>query len=286
MSDTVKLNPAIAAIPMPIGIRALPIDPVRGMPVPWFVTWLDGKAEFRVADGKKYTRALEEGLCWTCGQVLPRKHAYLAGPMCAVNRVSAEPPSHRECAEYSVRACPFLSRPHMDRREAGLPVVLDAPGGFMLKRNPGCMITWMTKERPQPFDDGPGWCPLAPGPSLLAELLGGRTDGHPGRGPAGVRHRIAQPRKDVFLQRRSGGAGQPGEDGPATSRDLSHATPARHRPARTAFRRLADVPGPGRSGPDSHALPVEGDATGVRLAMPQTRSDRPFSSGEDSMTRG
>jgi hypothetical protein len=47
--------------------------------------------------------------------------------------MSAEPPSHRECAEYAVRACPFLTRPLAVRNERGLDGF--EPAGVMIKRN-------------------------------------------------------------------------------------------------------------------------------------------------------
>jgi hypothetical protein len=63
--------------------------------------------------------------------------------MCAILRISGEPPSHRECAEFSARACPFLSRPDMVRREDRLP---DAAkfNPLMLERNPGVAMVWIT----------------------------------------------------------------------------------------------------------------------------------------------
>lgn len=130
---------------MPARIAKLPIDE-RGYPVPWFVTWIDGKPEFRVADGEKLARAVNENRCWVCGQTLGHTLAFTIGPMCAVNRISAEPPAHRECAEFSARACPFLSRPHMRRRENDLPEEAGRPAGHMIRRNPGVALIWLTKQ--------------------------------------------------------------------------------------------------------------------------------------------
>lgn len=130
--------------PLPERIRKLPVDR-RGYPVPWFVAWVDGEPEFRAADGQKYRRALHEHLCWTCGERLGTHLSFVIGPMCAVNRISAEPPSHHDCAVFSAIACPFLSRPHMRRREGGLPAeASDAPGMAIL-RNPGVALVWTTR---------------------------------------------------------------------------------------------------------------------------------------------
>lgn len=150
-----KYAEAIASIPMPPSIAALPIDPVRKYPVPWFVTWLDGKPEFRVADGKKLVQAVRERLCWVCGTPLtPHRVTFPIGPMCTVNRVTAEPPAHRECATYSVRACPFLARPHMVRREGGIPEEASC-AGHMILRNPGVTCLWTTRAPGATLMDGP-----------------------------------------------------------------------------------------------------------------------------------
>jgi len=131
----------------------LPVS-ARGYPVPWFVEWIDGEPEFRVMDGRKLVRAIREHLCWVCGQRLGSYLAFTIGPMCAVNRISAEPPSHRECAVFSACACPFLSRPNMRRRhDDSYPEGASKPGGIMLDRNPGVALVWITKHYtiiPQP----------------------------------------------------------------------------------------------------------------------------------------
>lgn len=131
---------------VPARIAALPVDPQRGVPVPWFVTWIDGKPEFRVADGRKFQDAVRFSLCWVCGQQRGKNVSFVIGPMCAVNRTSAEPPCHRDCAIYSATHCPFLSKPQMRRRDAGLPEgVVDAAGEPIL-RNPGVALVWSTRD--------------------------------------------------------------------------------------------------------------------------------------------
>jgi hypothetical protein len=66
--------------------------------------------------------------------------------MCAVNRVSPEPPSHLECAIYSARACPFLTTPQMVRRDRGIPEGTVDPAGIMLRRNPGVALVWSSRS--------------------------------------------------------------------------------------------------------------------------------------------
>lgn len=143
-----KLRPDLP--PLPERIARLPVA-ANGYPVPWFVAWVDGPngeevPEFRAADARKRHDALVRNLCWVCGDVLGQHKAFVLGPMCAVNRVTSEPACHRECAEFSVRACPFLTKPHMVRREAGLPEgTVEAPG-FAIDRNPGCSAVWVAKK--------------------------------------------------------------------------------------------------------------------------------------------
>lgn len=133
--------------PLPDRMKHLPIDPDRGYPVPFFVPWINGKPEFRTADPNKIMKCLLSNLCWVCGQSLGRNMAFVLGPMCIVNRVSVEPPSHLECAEYSCRACPFLTKPYMERRENDLPEGCVDPAGIMERRNPDCVAVWVTRQR-------------------------------------------------------------------------------------------------------------------------------------------
>jgi hypothetical protein len=145
---------SIAAIEAPARIRALPTD-ARGFPVPWFVAWVDGKPDHRIVDSSKFAPAINSKLCWTCGRPLGQTFAFVIGPMCAINRVISEPPSHRECCEYSLRACPWLSRPNAHRRVAGLPDDVSEPAGEGLKRNPGVCVLWVTRGyKPFRVDNG------------------------------------------------------------------------------------------------------------------------------------
>lgn len=136
----------------------LPVDR-RGYPVPWFVQWFtadgegcdvgEGEPEFRVMDERKIEFAIRYRRCWVCGGPtgLPGAEvAFVVGPMCAVNHNSAEPPSHPACADWSARACPFLTRPHMVRRENDMPGGAGEPSGIMLRRNPGVALVWASRN--------------------------------------------------------------------------------------------------------------------------------------------
>src|SRR5215471_20238556 len=99
---------------MPERVAKLPRDE-KGRPVPWFVAWPDGKPDFRCVDAPKIYIAYRDQLCWICGEKLGKFLAFPIGPMCAVNHIASEPPSHKDCAIYAAMACPFLATPKMHR---------------------------------------------------------------------------------------------------------------------------------------------------------------------------
>jgi hypothetical protein len=143
-------------VPMPKRIEALERDPERGYPVPYFVAWVDGKPDFRIADARAHLNCIQEKLCWICGQKLGKHLAFVIGSMCVVNRVSAEPPMHRDCALYSVQVCPFLLNPNQKRNpKGGIEKYSSSPGGILIERNPGVMALWLT-ESYQIVRDGNG----------------------------------------------------------------------------------------------------------------------------------
>ncbi len=147
-----KLRPGLPVLPA--AMRTLPVDH-RGYPVPWFVQWFlaDGSAtepgvgqpDFRVADGRKRNAAIAHRLCWVCGKRLGPRFAFTIGPMCAVNRVAGDPPAHVACAIFSAQACPFLSRPGAERRDANLPKGGTVPGEGIM-RNPGVALVWICES--------------------------------------------------------------------------------------------------------------------------------------------
>lgn len=161
------INPAIAKIPMPERMRKLPLDH-RGYPVPKFVSWIDGKADFRVVDHRWFHRAWHNRLCWLCGEPLGVNLAFVIGPMCAINRTTAEPPSHLDCARFAVQACPFMTHPNRKRDETNLPEGCSEPGGEMITRNPGVALIWMTRSY-QPFSAPNGGVLFRIGPVISTE---------------------------------------------------------------------------------------------------------------------
>jgi hypothetical protein len=171
------------ATPAPERMRHLPVDPIRGFVVPWFVTWIDGKPEFRLTGPEKRITAVNQNRCWVCGGKLTRERSFVIGPMCTVNRVSAEPPSHHECATYSAQNCPFLTKPHMVRREDDLTrSCKENVAGVMIASNPGVIAVWNCldyKVIPAPAkDDRDAWLIQVGEPYSVEWYKEGRTATH------------------------------------------------------------------------------------------------------------
>lgn len=138
-----ELRPGLP--PLPRKMLGLHIDK-RGFPVPFFVAVINGEPDHRIVEPRAVKVCVEQRRCWICGGQLGTFRSFMVGPMCAINRISAEPPSHLECARYAATACPFLARPHAKRRDAGLPETpLQKPAGMHLERNPGVALVWTTR---------------------------------------------------------------------------------------------------------------------------------------------
>lgn len=130
---------------LPRKMADLKIDPVWNLPVPWFVQWIDGKPCFPVMDGTKWRRAVRDKLCWISGKPIGDVMAFVIGPMCGVNRTSAEPPCDLQCALYAAQTCPFLITPKMKRMNVDHLGTVEPPG-VPIKRNPGACAVWVTKR--------------------------------------------------------------------------------------------------------------------------------------------
>ncbi len=133
---------------LPARMALLPRDK-HGHPAPWFVAWIDGKPDFRVIGPGKLHEALRCSLCWVRGNGFRggEERAWVVGPMCLVNHVSGEPPSHLECGTWSAANCPFLATPNMTRRDRRMPEGAVNPAGVMIRRNPGVALVVVTGYR-------------------------------------------------------------------------------------------------------------------------------------------
>lgn len=140
---------------LPDRMKSLPITD-DGWPQLFFAgITKEGKPDLRCADPAKKLLCVKKGLCWLCGQQTGVHKAFCLGPMCAVTRSTAEPPCHRECAEFAAIACPFLTRPKMKRNEVDMPEGHQLPPGIAIMRNPGVTCIWICKTF-KPFKTGQG----------------------------------------------------------------------------------------------------------------------------------
>jgi len=131
---------------------------LKTVPVPCPPLWPGSIPEFRAMDPQKRVNAIERKLCWVCGEKLGTNFCFVAGPMCGVNRTSAEPPCHLECGQWSALNCPFLSNPRMVRREdeqINNSSLRDTAPGMAITRNPGVTMLWVCRGY-EIFEDGKG----------------------------------------------------------------------------------------------------------------------------------
>jgi len=145
----------LPTVPVPVRLARRPRDH-RGFIVPFFVAWLGSEGEllnephgtpdFRVVDHRRMARCVNEHRCWLCSEPLGVHLAFVLGPMCTINRIISEPPSHRECAVYAMKVCPFLSRPRMRRNDRNLPPGHVEAAGDPAGRNPGTMALWISRS--------------------------------------------------------------------------------------------------------------------------------------------
>ncbi len=129
----------------PAALCDLPRDKHNRL-VPWFVHIdEDGTPDHRLPHKTAIQDAYRFKTCWLCGKPRGRWVTFPIGPMCTINRISSEPPSHHECAVYAAQVCPFLANPNMRRRRTGLPEKRKTLGGVMAERNPGVTALWVTR---------------------------------------------------------------------------------------------------------------------------------------------
>lgn len=140
---------------LPPEMARLPVD-ARGYPVPAFAHWNeDGTPDFRILRHGWREECHNRHRCWLCGGFMGARKWFVLGPMCSVTRTTMEPPSHRLCAEFAVKNCPFLAKPLAKRNERGLPMERFVDG-ITIERNPGVSVIWETK-RYKPFRVDQGW---------------------------------------------------------------------------------------------------------------------------------
>lgn len=104
-------------VPMPPQVAALPRDP-RGYPVFYAVQregYVPGEpADFRTLEVDHHVEAGQKRLCAICARSLPYWLWFLGGPMCLANRIFGDGPMHRDCMDYALQVCPYLTHASME----------------------------------------------------------------------------------------------------------------------------------------------------------------------------
>jgi hypothetical protein len=118
--------------------------------VPFFVRTEGGKPVFAGPPLAVKPACLRDGLCWICGHGLQnRSYAFVIPPAGVVSRVTSDPPSHRDCARYALRACPFLKRSVAVLWRCSAYGVRSQGGGEpLLTLGPARAVEWWCDGRP------------------------------------------------------------------------------------------------------------------------------------------
>jgi hypothetical protein len=111
----------LTAVETPPKVAALPKDS-RGYPI--FFTVLishDGKPNFRAQDPYKWETGVQDKLCGICGTKLGKRMAFVGGPKSIKSRYFTDLPMHESCAQYALKACPFIAMPKFTYLEQSAP---------------------------------------------------------------------------------------------------------------------------------------------------------------------
>lgn len=104
--------------PIPMAMATRPIDPRRGLPIPFINETDDGAVEFAAIQSHKVLACARGHLCGICGNPLGYWMAFIGGPRSASTRAYLDPPSHPECGIYAMNRCPHIARREHQRAPA------------------------------------------------------------------------------------------------------------------------------------------------------------------------
>lgn len=113
-------------VDLPARLAARPFDARRKLPIPYVSEQDDGSVNFSVLNGARVLECAREGLCSACGQPHEYRIAFVGGPGGFRMRRYTDAPMHIECAQWSLRLCPYLAVERHRRR--GLTETTAAPG--------------------------------------------------------------------------------------------------------------------------------------------------------------
>lgn len=101
-----KLSAYVKLIQPPIQLAARPQNR-QGLPLPWFI--LEEYDNFKKIKTGAVDIAHQTNVCWLCGSPLLGLKAFVCEPIQAITRVTAEPTSHADCAEF-VAKMPYTTQ--------------------------------------------------------------------------------------------------------------------------------------------------------------------------------
>jgi hypothetical protein len=113
-------------VQLPPRLAARPVDPRRGLPIPYVNEHDDGSINFAIVNGGRVLDCVRRRLCGLCG--LPHEHrmAFIGGPGGFQQRMYTEPPGHVDCMRAALDLCGYLAIERHRRR--GLSEATAAPG--------------------------------------------------------------------------------------------------------------------------------------------------------------
>lgn len=128
----------------PPAVAALPKD-ARGYPIPVFAKIMpDGTPDFTVLNERGWFDNVIKKRCAICGTKMSGLFALVGGPGSMESRIFVDGPMHKDCAEYALKACPFLAAPKFQYMRTHPEVK-----GVKITVNPE-----MSTERPEKFGLG------------------------------------------------------------------------------------------------------------------------------------
>jgi hypothetical protein len=127
---------------IPARLAARPVDPSRGLPIPYVNEHDDGSVNFALVNGGRVLECVRDRLCGLCGERQEFLVAFVGGPGGFHQRLYTDPPGHVDCARAALDLCPYLGLERHQRR--GLTEATAAPGfADMEKAQPVILaVTW------------------------------------------------------------------------------------------------------------------------------------------------
>ena len=125
---------ARSTMPLPADLADRPVDPRRGVPVPFVSDAEDGTVEIGRVVKKRAIRCALSRICGLCGISLEWGVTFVGSAEEAGANAFHYPPLHRGCAEAALRLYPALGEPVLGQLARVDTWALVVTGGFELER--------------------------------------------------------------------------------------------------------------------------------------------------------